>query len=102
MDKIEEELVTLLNNYERQLKEKREKEEKVRRKEDIFLKRFRRLRTEVIKPVIDKISSKLKERGHDYSLEESEERKDADGRMQDAYITIIISFRSMCSGISCI
>ena len=87
---MKKELATLLNNYDRRLKEKREQEEKVRKVKDIFLTEFKRLRVEVIKPVMEQIGSQLKERGHDYSIEEGEERKDARGGTLDAYITMNI------------
>jgi hypothetical protein len=90
MEKIYLELSTLLDNYDRRLKEKREREKEAREEEEAFLKDFRRLRSDVIKPVLEQIGSQLKDRGHDYSIEDGETTKDTEGRTLDAYIRINI------------
>jgi len=90
VENIEEEIKTLLDNYDHKLKEEKEKAKKMEEKEDRFLKEFSILCSEVIKPVMEQIGSQLKERGNDYSIEEEKERKDPQGRTLDAIIIMNI------------
>ncbi len=83
-------LDNLMNKYQQKLAEAKEEKEKVRSAEDVFLSAFKRLRKEVIRPVMEDFGKQLKARSHEYQITEEEESLDREGRIFDARITMFI------------
>ena len=80
----------LMDKYKRRLTEAKKKQEQIKSEEDAFLKGFKRLRKEIIRPVMEDIGNHLKTQGHDYRISEEEESVDSEGRTRDAKITMSI------------
>lgn len=87
---VRKQLDAILETYDRKLKEKKEGIEKTKKEEETFLKEFKKTRSQVIRPVMEEMGRRLKERGHNYRIKEEEETQDSEGRTKDARITMDI------------
>ncbi len=81
-------LDTLMSKYNQGIAKIQQKREQVEKKEETFLTEFRRLRKEVIRPVMEDIGSQLRKGKHEFQISEREELKDPEGRRLDANINM--------------
>jgi hypothetical protein len=82
-------LDALLAKYEKRLKAIRETRERDREEREAFVAGFDKLCEEVIRPVMDEIGQKLRERGHDYVLTE-QDWVSPEGRRQSKRISLLV------------
>lgn len=79
-EQTKNQLDNILNQYDKKQAEVQEVKERKQTEEEIFLEEFRRIRQNVIRPVLENIGNQLKSRGHDYEIEEPKNTTDAQGR----------------------
>lgn len=75
---------SLLNNYEKKLAEDKKQQEEAAALMDAFLERFTELRSTVIRPVLETIGREMTAHGHDYKVEERDEKYIMGEGKQDA------------------
>jgi hypothetical protein len=86
-------LEALMAKYEQKLLKTKRQEEQVSMKEEEFVSEYLRVEREVIRPGMEEMGEALKERGHDYRIDEV--RSDSGERLEDPSI----KFRVFPSGI---
>lgn len=80
----------MMGKYEKRLGESKKVSEQTAREEETFLNEFKRLRKEVIRPVMEDIGNQLEARGHKFRISEREESIGGYGRVENAEITMRI------------
>lgn len=78
----------ILNEYDDKLQQAKQGQERRKTEEEVFLDEFKRLRKEVIRPVMVNISENLKTHGHTCQVHEHEQQLERQGRIEDAKITM--------------
>ena len=86
----ESELDGLLDRYDKELAKRSEQREAAGQEQEAFLEEFKRIKTDMIRPVMQRIGDKLKERGHRCQIFEEEESADYQGKINNAKITMKI------------
>ena len=81
-------LDALMSKYDQRIAEAQQKREQGEREEETFLIEFRRLRKEVIRPVMEDIGNQLRKDNHEFRIFEREESEESEGRQRDAHITM--------------
>ncbi len=81
-------LDALMSKYDQRIAEAQQKRKQGEREEKAFLTEFRRLRTEVIRPVMEDIGNQLRKDNHEFQIFEGEESEYSEGVRQDVYITM--------------
>jgi len=89
-DKFESDLDRLLDKFDSQARARDQKREQHKAEEDAFDKEFAALRRDVIRPVLETLATRLKQRGHDFEITEEGRGTDSQGRSRDASIQIRI------------
>ncbi|MSR24657.1 MAG: hypothetical protein EXR96_06155 [Nitrospiraceae bacterium] len=75
-------LQTLMQNFEQRLAKSRDAKDRQQSEADAFYLEFRRVRTEVIRPVMDDIGNQLKAKGHSVEIAEvGDERSKRDSKI---------------------
>lgn len=80
----------ILNRYDKKRTEAQELIEQKRTEDEMFFEDFKRVRQEIIRPVLESIGDQLRSRGHDYRIEEQEAATDTQGRPQSPLIGLNI------------
>lgn len=87
---MREALKKLLDVYDARRRGEQEREQRAKDEEAKFLKDFAELRRSVIRPVFEAAGEVLEERGHRYSITETEFVGGAEGRISEAGISMRI------------
>ena len=87
---MREALKKLLDVYDARRRGEQEREQRAKDEEAKFLKDFAELRRGVIRPVFEAAGEVLEERGHRYSITETEFVAGAEGRISEAGISMRI------------
>ena len=80
-------LEDVLDKYDQDIKRAQEASLKAKTAEETFLSEFRKVRKDVIRPIMERIGSELKRRGHGYEILEPE-RKELEGKTLAVMITM--------------
>lgn len=89
-DHMREALAKLLDVYDARRRGDVEREQRTKDEEEAFLTQFAELRRSVIRPVFEAAGAMLEERGHRYSITETEFSGGAAGRISEAGISMRI------------
>ncbi len=87
---IKKNLSSVLDDYDRGIGERQQAVKKTTIEEVSFVEEFKRLRAEVIRPILEEFGGELRQRGHEYEIKESESGKDDQGRTLPAYIGMAV------------
>ncbi len=78
----ESQLQTLMQNFEQRLAKSKDAKDRQQSEEDAFYLEFKRVRTEVIRPVMEDIGNQLKAKGHTVEIAEvGDERSKRDSKI---------------------
>jgi len=87
---IKKKLSAVLDEYDKAVANRQKAVEKSKSEHEKFIEEFKRLRTEVIRPVMEEFGVELRQRGHEYEIEERDETHDYEGRTLSAHITMTV------------
>jgi len=87
----ESDLNGLLNRYDKRLERGIEQKEVAKKQQEAFTKEYERVKTDTIRPVMERIGDKLEQHGHRYQISEEDESRDYQLRVSDPKITMRIA-----------